>query len=145
MFIAEGTQKTVTGAGQPDESFLFRIAPAESLTWSPGRYGWQRTATNGTDTYTTASGATEVLPSYAAQVSGGDPRSIYEQNIAAIDAVLQNRITADVQSYTINGRQLTKLSIAELLQLRSYYSQLLNKYLQETGQGGQSRIVRTVI
>jgi len=41
--------------------------------------------------------------------------------LAAIEAVLEGRITADIEQYSIAGRSITKIPIAELLKLRSYY------------------------
>jgi len=39
----------------------------------------------------------------------------------AIEAVLEGRITADVESYSIAGRSITKIPVSELLVLRSKY------------------------
>ena len=41
--------------------------------------------------------------------------------LAAIEAVLEGRITADIETYSIAGRQITKIPISELLTLRSKY------------------------
>jgi len=41
--------------------------------------------------------------------------------LAAIEAVLEGRITADVEAYTIAGRQITKIPIEQLLVLRDRY------------------------
>lgn len=145
VFIAVGTQKTIVGWAQSDDSFLFRIAPSESITWPPGRHGWQRTATDSTDTYTIASGVTEVLPGFAAQVAGGDPRSYWERVIDAIEATMEGRATVDMNQYAFNGRSLTKMTISELMSFHGYATSKLNAYLQKTGQGGKSRIIRTVL
>lgn len=39
----------------------------------------------------------------------------------AIEAVLEGRITSDVEQYSIGGRQITKIPISELSVLRSKY------------------------
>ena len=41
--------------------------------------------------------------------------------LALIEAKLEGRITADMESYTIAGRQISKIPTAELLTLRSKY------------------------
>ena len=41
--------------------------------------------------------------------------------LAKIEAVLEGRITADIENYQIAGRQITKIPIAELLVLRDRY------------------------
>ena len=44
-----------------------------------------------------------------------------ETMLANIEAVLEGRITSDVESYTIAGRQITKIPITELLTMRDKY------------------------
>jgi len=39
----------------------------------------------------------------------------------AIEAVLEGRITSDIEEYTIAGRQITKIPIIELKKLRDEY------------------------
>lgn len=49
-----------------------------------------------------------------------------ETMLAAIESVLEGRITADVEAYTIAGRQITKIPIADLLVLRDRYQAEVN-------------------
>ncbi len=44
-----------------------------------------------------------------------------ERVLAAIEAVIENRASKDQQSYSIAGRSLTRIPIAELLELRKQY------------------------
>ena len=46
-----------------------------------------------------------------------------EQTLNKIQDILSGKMDKDVQSYTIAGRQLYKMSIPELLQLESVYTQ----------------------
>jgi hypothetical protein len=46
--------------------------------------------------------------------------------LAAIESVLEGRITADVEQYTIAGRSITKIPVEELLKLRSLYRSEVN-------------------
>ena len=41
--------------------------------------------------------------------------------LSKIEAVLEGRIDADVESYQIAGRQITKIPIPELIKMRQYY------------------------
>ena len=52
----------------------------------------------------------------------GELQSKAERNLAAIDAVIEGRITSDVESYTIAGRQVTKIPIGDLMKLRSRFA-----------------------
>lgn len=143
-FVIPGQNKTVAGIAQPDDSWLFSILSADSA-WPAGSYGWQRYVTLTGERTTVTSGRTVVHAAYAGQGAGSDPRSQYEQIIAAIDDTLQGRVNSDIKSYSFNGRSLDKLTLDELMTARGYYQSLLNSYLQNTGQGGRSRIIRTVI
>lgn len=44
-----------------------------------------------------------------------------ETMLQAIEAVLEGRITADIEQYSIAGRQITKIPVEELIKLRQYY------------------------
>jgi len=44
-----------------------------------------------------------------------------ETMLKAIEAVLEGRVTADIEQYSIAGRQITKIPIEELIKLRQYY------------------------
>ena len=57
--------------------------------------------------------------------------SHYKTMLDAIEAVLEGRITSDVESYQIAGRQIAKIPIIELKNLHAYY---LGKVNQEEDQ-----------
>ena len=54
-------------------------------------------------------------------VNAVDPRTHAEKMLQKIEAVLENRSDADVSSYSIAGRSLTKMSPEELLTWRDNY------------------------
>ena len=54
-------------------------------------------------------------------VNGTDPRSHAEIMVDKIETVLQGRADADVLSYSINGRSLSKMPPNELVEWRDYY------------------------
>jgi hypothetical protein len=49
-----------------------------------------------------------------------------ETMLAAIKTVLEGRITSDVESYTIGGRQITKIPIPELIKIYNHYQSMVN-------------------
>lgn len=49
----------------------------------------------------------------------GDFQSQAERDLDAVNAVLSGRITADIEEYTIGGRSVRKMALAELLKLRT--------------------------
>lgn len=62
----------------------------------------------------------------------------------AIEAVLENRVTADIEAYTIDGRQITKIPMAELMRLHKYYTGIVNQETAaasvEAGTGNPNKI-----
>ena len=53
--------------------------------------------------------------------ANADPRSHAEIMLGKIESLLSGRADADVASYSIAGRSLTKLEITELIEWRNYY------------------------
>lgn len=51
--------------------------------------------------------------------------ALYETNIENIEAVLAGIATNNVQEYKINGRELKKYSILDLVQLANYFQNKL--------------------
>jgi hypothetical protein len=50
-----------------------------------------------------------------------DPRSHAEVMLEKIESVLQGRADADIASYSISGRSLTKIAPNELIEWRNFY------------------------
>ena len=116
-----------TGTG----TYVFEVTSATSATYTAGFYHWQLEATE------TASGNRVVLErgTFTAvedlDVNGADPRSHAEIMIAKIESILQGKADADVSSYSINGRSLTKMSFQDLIDARNFYRQEHQKELQK--------------
>lgn len=116
-----------TGTG----TYVFEVTSATSATYTAGFYHWQLEATE------TASGNRVVLErgTFTAvedlDINGADPRSHAEIMITKIESILQGKADADVSSYSINGRSLTKMSFQELIDARNFYRQEHQKELQK--------------
>lgn len=52
--------------------------------------------------------------------------ALYETNIENIETMLAGIATNNVQEYKINGRELKKYSIPDLVQLSNYFQNKLN-------------------
>jgi len=61
-------------------------------------------------------------------VNSVDPRTHAEKMLQKIESVLENRADADVSSYSIAGRSLTKMSPEELLTWRDNYRREVKAY-----------------
>lgn len=102
-------------------SHAFVITTAQSALLQPGTYSWAVRVSDGGELYTAAEG-TLVVEANIALALAGDFVSHAERMLAAIDAVLDGRITADVESYSIGGRAVTKHSLTELKKLRQHFA-----------------------
>lgn len=118
-------------AGQSDEIkiaaterasyYLFKVTSATSASFQTGFYHWQLEITE------TASGNRIVLERGEFEAiadldnNGADPRTHAEIMLDKIESLLEGRADKDVSSYAIQGRSISKMSIADLLQWRDYY------------------------
>jgi hypothetical protein len=121
---------------------------ATSAQYVPGVYAWQAYVTNGTERYQVARGEIEVLADFAASSPGSlETRSHVKRVLDAIEAVIEGRAAKGDQELTIDGTRLVKMTVDELLKLRSTY---FNLYRQEINfnkraAGAGSSRVRQVI
>lgn len=112
-------------------TYVFEVSSATSATYVAGFYHWQLEVTE------TASGNRVVIErgTFTAvedlDVNGADPRSHAEIMITKIESILQGKADADVASYSINGRSLTKMSFTDLIDARNFYRQEHAKELQK--------------
>ena len=120
------------------------VAKATTAGYAKGTWQWQAYADNGTERYLVDSGAFVILADFA--IAGDlDNRSHVKKVLDAIEAVIEGRATTDQQSYTIAGRSLTRIPIADLLVFRDKYAA---EYKREQlalaiadGRAGKNRIL----
>ena len=77
--------------------------------------------------------------------STGDTRSHAKVMLDKIESILENRADADVSSYSIQGRSLSKISINELLQWRDYYKAEYQKEIakfRRDNNEGSGRVIK---
>jgi hypothetical protein len=106
--------------------FLATLTNAVTAAVVPGDYYWQAEIERKSDNarILVASGQWKVLPDL--DQSGADPRSHAEIMLDKIQSLLEGRADKDVTSYSINGRSIAKMSVADLLSWRDYYKREVN-------------------
>lgn len=119
----------------------FAELPAVTALWTEGHKNYVIYVTDGTDQFTVESGVAEVELRADLKAGAADVRTHAQKMLDAIESVLEGRATADVSSYAIGGRSITKMSIEELLELRRLYQREVRK---ETG-AGSIRVVQGVL
>jgi hypothetical protein len=101
--------------------YLFTVSSTTSAAFETGYYHWQLEVTQ------TSTGNRIVVERGEFQAiadldnNGADPRSHADIMLDKIESLLEGRADKDVSSYSIQGRSISKMSIADLLQWRDYY------------------------
>lgn len=118
--VTGGTGLAVDAVPAPP-AYTFAVAASATAPLPPGEWYWTVLATHRTQDARArlASGRFAVLPDPAATT--GDRRSVNERTLAAINAALEGRATKDADSYTIEGRSISRTPIADLLRLQALY------------------------
>jgi len=119
---ADGTAKiTLTSSEDANGNHLFEASSATTGAWAKGEYYWQVEIERISDSARVLDrrGNVQVLPDLA--TTGTNPRSHAEVMLSKIESILENRADKDVTSYSIGGRSITKMSVAELMDWRNMY------------------------
>lgn len=95
--------------------------PATATNLRPGAYQWTAILTGGSgyagQRFTPASGVLTIAAN-PANLKAGDTVSFAERTLAVVEAALEGRLTADMESYSIGGRSVTAIPVAELYAMR---------------------------
>lgn len=121
-----------------DGYYLLTILSATTAALPPGVYRWQKeivkTATS--QRVVIKRGEFKVLADL--DVAGIDARSHSEIMLAKIESILVGKADSDVQSYSVAGRSLTKMSFQELLDARNFYkSEVMREKAKEDAKNGR--------
>ncbi len=119
----EGTGSTeieITASASGDD-YLVEIASGTTASYTAGHYHWQAYITRNSDSQrlTLDTGTWEVVANRDAATT--DPRTHARIMVEKIESILEGRADSDVNSYSINGRSLTKIPVTELMQFRAHY------------------------
>lgn len=104
-----------------NDDYLFTVDSATSTDFVPGYYHWQLEIVRNSDSNRIVVDRGEFTAIVDLDVNQSDPRTHAEIMIDKIETVLQGRADADVLSYSINGRSLSKMAPTELVEWRDYY------------------------
>jgi len=118
--LLNSTTKIEFSSTAEDDAHLFEVAATTTALWTPGDYKYTALVTDGTDRYTVETGHLIVFPD-PAETATLDGRTHAEICLENIEAVLENKATADNYSYSIAGRSLSKYTWDELIRMRDYY------------------------
>jgi len=117
---------TLTGTAS-GEDYLFTVESADSADFAPGYYHWQLEIVRNSDSNRIVVDRGVFTAIVDLDVNQSDPRTHAEIMISKIESLLSGKADADVSSYSIAGRSLTKLSFSELVEARDYYKREYQK------------------
>lgn len=112
---------SVTATNESDGSYSIEITATTTGQLVAGTYNWASHAVTGSgltiERHPVESGVIVVLP----QLIGATVVSHAARTLAVIEAALEGRLTADMESYTIGNRAITKIPIKDLYSMRAMY------------------------
>lgn len=109
------------------EAYLFTVTSTVSADFSPGYYHWQLEIVRNSDGNRVVVDRNAFTAVVDLDVNGTDPRTHDEIMLTKIQSVLENRADADVESYSIQGRSLTKIPIRDLMEWERHYRQRVER------------------
>lgn len=123
--------KIPQAAGSTDQFYLFTASSATTETFLAGIYHYQLeiTETSSGNRVVVDIGDFTAIPDM--DNNQADPRIHAEIMVDKIQTILEGKADADVSSYSVAGRSLTKMTFQELVDARDYYRREVVKHNNE--------------
>lgn len=121
IYLNGTSQKFSKAATAVDNIFQVQFLPADTASLAPGPYRYCERLTNSTTGEIYDIRGDELVINIEPNVASSDAGAFVtfeEKMLSVVEAALSGRLTADLQSYQIAGRSITKIPIAELRQIR---------------------------
>lgn len=135
-YAFRGPTDLSTGSGDitvDGDGWQIRI-PASATNLTAGPYRLIGYVTKTGERFTVYDAALLVLPN---PITAVNAQSHAERTLAVIDAAIEGRLTADVESYQIHGRSVSKIPMSELVKLRAIYASAVERE-RNPGQFGRA-------
>ncbi len=119
-YAIRGAQTLDLTATQDGTDWTTSISKAQSAALTAGRYYWQAYVENGSERITIGNGQLDITPNLSTASAGAELRTQSKQDLDAVQAAMRAMIAGGaVQKYMIHGRQVEKMTMADLIQLES--------------------------
>lgn len=110
------------------ESYLVTVDSETSADFVAGYYHWQLEIVRNSDSNRVVVDRGAFTAIVDLDVGGADPRTHDEKMLTKIQSILEGRADGDVESYSIQGRSLTKIPIKDLMEWERHYRQRVERY-----------------
>lgn len=115
------------------------LAGDVSADWTPGAWRWAVKVNSDAGRFTAENGSIRVLPDPA---SSADRRSHARRVLDSLEAAIEGRATqTDLENTLADGRQIKRMSHADLLAMRDAYAAKVAAEDRRNGRGGPGRIL----
>lgn len=122
VLYLRGIQVLKANSTTVNNSFQFTLTSSTTSTLAAGVYEYSVGVVLNGERVTVETGMVTIKADYA---TAGSRISHIEKTLAAIEAVIEGRITDDVQNISIAGRSIQNIPILELMDLRGIYTKEL--------------------
>ena len=117
--LVNATNRYTFSATASGSDFAVTVAAATTTAYAAGLYDWRAQVAKAGEVFTVGSGQFIVQPSFA---SATDGRSSAKKSYDQVVAYLADSNNLAAAEYEIAGRRLKRLSVPELIQLKSHLS-----------------------
>lgn len=120
--FAGGTAVTITASTSTEaDRYAFQSGPGVTAAWVAGSYAWSIWVEKAGERYTRQQGRLLVKPDPSVVAAGTDTRSQAERSLDNINALLESRASDAQLRYRINGRELERYPLQDLLRLKQHF------------------------
>jgi hypothetical protein len=129
--------RSVTGTGfdisasanSSNDAWEITVAAATTANYTTGEYNWQAYVTKSGERYVVDNGVTQIYRNLNALSTSAttDLRTHAKLMISKIQSVLEGRMDADIENYSIGGRSINKIPVSELVDILHRYEEKLDK------------------
>lgn len=131
---------TLNKAGTADaDGFLVTIAATDTAPLAAGFYQYVErvTSEDESEVYDVGHGGLNITPNLATAAAGAT-QTPEARTLEVINAAILGRMTADMESYSIAGRSVTRIPIADLTRLRGVYAAIVAQQQAALNPNGSS-------
>ncbi len=125
-----GTGFNITASANSGNSgWEITVAASTTTSYTTGEYNWQAYVTKGSERYVVDNGVTIINRNLNALGTSAttDLRTHAKLMISKIQSVLEGRMDADIENYSIGGRSINKIPVSELVSILHTYEEKLDK------------------
>lgn len=144
LYIA-GPSALSQAATDNGSSYDFALSAAQTQALLAGYYIWEERVTNGTKVYTIATGTLQIVATPAGAAAGA-LQSARSKELAAVEAAIAVRLGIGgvgqdvIDSYSVGTRQVTKMDLRQLYDLRAALEMAVRRELFPGQMGPQYRV-----